>query len=178
MIKIFGRQLFFKFHHIIYNYNLQSPKKNCSLVFERIVDGLERVDIGYFSIPMLKRVLRKNPKKSECYMALSNDRAEVIGFALISYKGAKEIHYAVEEADAFITALGLFPKHRGKGYSQELLEGVANICRAKGLKKLKLSVDKNNVVAIKSYEKFGFTIEQEKKFIRVASVDFLVHKSV
>ena len=177
MIKIFGRQPFFKFHHIIYEYDLKKEVDNSSLICEKIVDDLERINIGYFSIRMLEKVLNHNPDKSECYMFSSAD-GEVVGFALVSFNGAREIHYRVKKSDAFITALGVFPKNRGKGYSQEILKGVVGVCKEKGLKCLRLSVDSDNVVAINAYEKFGFRRSCEKRFIRVASVDFLFNKIV
>ncbi len=178
MIKIFGRQPLFFFHHIVYEYDLQDKTAESKLACEKIVNDFARIDIGYFSMPMLEKVLRKNPDNSECYMFLSGDRQRIVGFALISYKGAKEIHYRIKNADAFITALGIFRSERGKGYSQELLKCVANICHSKGMKCLRLAVDSDNVTAIRAYEKFGFIKYREKKFIRIAGIDFLVNKNL
>ena len=178
MIKIFGRQLFFKFHHLIYDYDVSKNVSCCSLDYELVTDDFERIDIGYFSIRMLKKVLRRNPDYSECYLFKTKSESTIVGFALVSYRGAREIHYKVKETDAFITALGVFPKQRKKGFSQEILKGLAYICRSKGLSTLSLSVDNDNFIAVNAYEKFGFLKRKDVKFIRFATIDFLLHKSV
>lgn len=176
-MKLFGRQLFFKFHHFIYEFAVDDKTPNCNLKYEKVVDNLERIDIGYFSLRMLKNVLRKNSNTSECF-AFIDSEGLTVGFVLICYKGAKDIHYRVKDADAFITALGVFPEYRGKGYSQEILKGIVDICRLKGLRKLKLSVDSNNYAAINAYEKFGFIKIGDKKFFRITAIDFLIKKRV
>lgn len=178
MIKIFGRQPFFKFHHYIYEYDLGKKAPICKLSFEKISGDLKKIDIGYFSIRMLESVLNRNPDLSECFVFYSTDRSKIIGFALLSFIGAKEIHYKIKSTDAFITALGVFPDERGKGYSQEILRGVVWICKSRGLNNMKLSVDSNNGIAINAYEKFGFVKCQEKKFVRIASIDLLFAKSL
>lgn len=178
MIKIFGRQLFFKFYHLIYEFDLAVDVQKPALDYEIITDNIERIDMGYFSIRMLKKVLKNNQNKSDCIMFKAKDTADIVGFALVCYKGAREIHYHIKKTDAFITALGVFKECRGKGYSQEILRGVVDICKSKNLKLLKLSVDSDNHPAINAYEKFGFQKCGEKKFIRVASIDFLCRKAL
>lgn len=179
MIRIFGRHLFFKFRHIVYEYNV-STKNNIETPFvvEKVTNNVQDLDMGYFSIRMLKKVLSKNPHRSEAYIFREKNSMSIIGFVLITYKGAKEIHYKIKEADAFITALGIFPNFRGNGYSQSILEYANYICLINGYHKLKLVVDYNNYVAIKAYEKFGFIKICEKKFFRIMGIDFLLNKSV
>lgn len=178
MIKIFGRQLFFDFHHLIYDYIVSNIFFYSVLDYELVTSDFKRIDMGYFSIRMLKKVLKRNPEYSKCYLFKTKKESIIVGFALVSYRGAKDIHYRVKDTDAFITALGVFAKQRGRGYSQEILKCLANICRTKGLKTLSLSVDSDNYVAINAYEKFGFLKRKEVRFKRIASIDFLLHNDV
>ena len=127
---------------------------------------------------MLSKVLKKNPDCSEAYLFREERENRIIGFALISYKGAKEIHYRIKNADAFITAIGVFPEFRGCGYSQSILSCINNICLKKELHLLRLVVDYDNNIAIKSYEKFGFKKIGERKFIRVMGIDFLININI
>lgn len=177
MIKLFGHQLFFDFKHYIYSYNLNDQKTESTLSAEIVVSNIEDVNMGYFSLNMLRRVLEKNPEKTECYL-FRDAKAEKVGFALLSFRGAREIHYRIRDTDAFITALGVFPSQRGKGFSQEILQSISSICIKRGFHVLKLAVDQNNHIAINSYEKFGFIKQQSKHFYRVLGVDFLLDKKV
>ena len=178
MMKIFGRQLFFKFNHLIYKHEVKNVFNNSNLCYAKIVDNLEKINMGYFSIRMLEKVLKKNKTLSECYMFTTKDKFEIVGFALVCFKGAKEIHYRIKNTDAFITALGVFPAFRGRGYSQDILNGVEKICAQKNVSIIKLAVDYDNIKAIGAYEKFGFKKCDNKRFIRLLGVDFLSNKVV
>lgn len=48
------------------------------------------------------------------------------------------------------------PKYRGKGIGTDMLEEAIKICKKKKCKKIRLSVDKGNVIARKMYIKAGF----------------------
>ena len=178
MIKIFGRQPFFVFHHIIYEYKVSEKNNKQKLMVEKITDNINEADMGYFSMRMLKKVLVKNKNKSEGYLFKNENGSSVIGFAIICYRGAKEMHYRIKNADAYISALGVFPAFQGKGYSQIILNLINSICFEKGFESLKLAVDNNNYIAIKSYEKFGFKRSESKKFIRMLGIDLLIKKTI
>lgn len=60
------------------------------------------------------------------------------------------------------------PTERKKGYATEMLSQVCEIAKAAGLKKLQLSVEKDNIASIKTIKKNGgvyersFVFENEK----------------
>lgn len=178
MIRIFGRQPFFAFHHLIYQRNVEKKMWNQSLSVEIIEGNIKDADMGYFSIRMLMRVLRKNPKTSVCYLFRQNTDRSIIGFAIVCFKGAKEIHYRIKKTDAFITSLGVFDSFRRKGYSQIILENIERICFENNLKTIRLAVDSDNLIAISSYEKYGFKLIGKKKFIRVLGIDLFLNKTL
>ena len=56
------------------------------------------------------------------------------------------------------TGLYLLPAYRGKGLGVEVLEAAADYCRVRlGLHQLSASVAEQNTVALRCYEKAGFT---------------------
>ena len=61
----------------------------------------------------------------------------------------------VPEHYRYLCNLITFKKHRNKGYGTKLMKAVASIPN------LSLEVNKNNIVAIKLYDKFGFQIIAE-----------------
>jgi len=58
--------------------------------------------------------------------------------------------------EAFISVVCLSKDYRGYGLSKVLLEKSIEIAKNKNFLKIKLEVNKNNKIAIKLYNKFGF----------------------
>ena len=179
MLKIFGHCIYFNFRHLIYEYRVTGMRGNKSLFVERITkENISQTDMGYFSVDMLSRVLKKNRECSEGFLFRESASSDVVGFVFIAYRGAREIHYKIINADAFIVAIGVMPSFRGKGFSQEILATVNDICFEKKMKAIKLAVDDDNTVAINSYEKFGFIKGETKAYKRFLGVDFLKNNRI
>ena len=80
------------------------------------------------------------------------------------------LYFLVQEDNQFIGYIGVQPKEdelflskiyiksfeRGKGLGKKAIQFIERLAREKGLKKIVLTVNKNNRVAIKAYEKLGF----------------------
>lgn len=62
---------------------------------------------------------------------------------------------------AFITLVLLDDKYRGKGIASELLKDVLAVCDERGFQSCELEVEKDNLSAIKLYEKHGFSIYEK-----------------
>jgi len=85
--------------------------------------------------------------------------------------GAGFLYFLIKEEDQFIGYVAVLPKgnelllskiyikslRRGKGYGGKAILFIETIAKERGLKKIVLTVNKNNRAAIKAYEKFGFT---------------------
>jgi GNAT superfamily N-acetyltransferase len=49
------------------------------------------------------------------------------------------------------------PEHRGKGVNRRVIEHLKSWAKLQGMTELRLDVYNDNQVAIKAYQKFGFT---------------------
>lgn len=56
------------------------------------------------------------------------------------------------------------PRHRGKGIGTAMLEEAIKICKKKKCKKIRLTADKDNVIARKMYIKAGFKFNKNIGF--------------
>ncbi len=58
--------------------------------------------------------------------------------------------------DLFLSKIYIKSIERGKGFARKAIQFVENLAKGKGLKKITLTVNKNNINSIKAYEKIGF----------------------
>lgn len=77
------------------------------------------------------------------------DNSRIIAFLLL-YCNHKET------LDAYLCNVYVLSDYRGKSLSVGLLKKAIEICKQKGFKSVSLDVDKDNKIAIRIYEKFGF----------------------
>jgi ribosomal protein S18 acetylase RimI-like enzyme len=82
------------------------------------------------------------------------------------------LYFLIREGDLFIGYLSVLPKegelflskiyvlssYRGKGHGRKAVRFIEELAKERGLKKIVLTVNKNNRSSIKAYEAFGFTI--------------------
>lgn len=59
-------------------------------------------------------------------------------------------------SDLFLSKIYIKSDERGKGFARKAIQFVENLAKGKGLKKITLTVNKNNINSIKAYEKIGF----------------------
>lgn len=84
----------------------------------------------------------------------------VHGGASVGY-AAVELHE--ESSTLFISKLYLRRELRGRGLGQRALEALADLAREHGLRRLELTVNKDNALAQRCYARFGMTIEGTKR---------------
>jgi ribosomal protein S18 acetylase RimI-like enzyme len=60
---------------------------------------------------------------------------------------------------SFISSISVIPRYQGTGVSQKLIDFSVEHAGKKGMKYIKLEVNKNNIRAIKFYKSNKFTIE-------------------
>ncbi len=61
-----------------------------------------------------------------------------------------------ENDELFLSKIYIRSCERGKGYGRKAIQFLEKLGREKGLRKITLTVNKNNTDTIKAYEKFGF----------------------
>ena len=74
-----------------------------------------------------------------------------VGLAFIGY-------FAVQPRgdELFLSKIYLRSNHRARGYGKQAVQFVETLARERGLRKVALTVNKNNTGAIRAYEKIGF----------------------
>ena len=89
-------------------------------------------------------------------LAIAEEDGEAVGFAA---------WYPPDEpATVKLDKLYVLPQRHGKGIGRALIEHVAGAARAAGCRTLILNVNRNNVSAIRAYERCGFTIREAGDF--------------
>ena len=58
--------------------------------------------------------------------------------------------------DLFLSKIYIKSIERGKGFARKAIQFVEDLAKEKGLNKITLTVNKNNINSIKAYEKIGF----------------------
>ena len=115
---------------------------------ERPFDGtLKTGEIHYYDL----RELILAPD-SEVLVAVSGD--EIVGSGYARIKKAKD--YLRHEQYAYIGFMFVKPEYRGKGVNWRILDGLEKWALDRGITEIRLEVYKENLAAIRAYEKFGF----------------------
>jgi ribosomal protein S18 acetylase RimI-like enzyme len=67
-------------------------------------------------------------------------------------------YFAVQarEDELFLSKIYLRSSHRARGYGKQTVQYVETLAHERGLRKIVLTVNKNNTAAIRAYQKFGF----------------------
>ena len=60
--------------------------------------------------------------------------------------------------EAHITNIAVHPDFRGRGFGDQLVEGLIHAAHGEGIQRLTLEVRKSNVIAQNLYKKYGFTL--------------------
>lgn len=89
-------------------------------------------------------------------LALAEEQGEVVGFAAW--------YPPPEPATLKLDKLYVLPQRHGHGIGRALIEHVAAAARAAGCRTLILNVNRNNVGAVRAYERCGFAIREAGDF--------------
>lgn len=99
------------------------------------------------------------------YVAKRMGRQDVLFLGIFERFGARHIgniKYEPVDSETGVATMGILigePEYRGKGVAVEVLRASAEwLNKYRGIKEIRLGVSKDNVSAIKSYEKVGFLI--------------------
>ena len=90
-------------------------------------------------------------------LILTNEMKNIIGYG----------HLDSEENKIWL-GICVCENYRGKGYGKKIMNYILGFAKNNNLEKIHLTVDKNNLVAKKLYEKNNFIIEKEnEKFFKM-----------
>lgn len=70
-------------------------------------------------------------------------------------------------------SISVYPEYRGKGIGTKLMGKIIEYLKLKGYSKISLSVQKDNIYAVKMYQQAGFKIidENEQEYIMIVEGD-------
>ncbi len=77
---------------------------------------------------------------------------EKVGYTVLTFGFSLEFH----GRDAFVDELYIGESHRGRGIGKQVLDFLAEVCRAEGIAALHLEVERANTIAQEVYRKQGF----------------------
>ena len=106
---------------------------------------------GYINYYDLKALILQD--KSEVLVVEQDGQIVGSGYALI--KDAKP--YLHHDIYAYLGFMYVLPSHRKQGINKMILEGLKNWSKEQGLSEMRLEVYADNPIAIKAYEKAGFS---------------------
>jgi len=82
---------------------------------------------------------------------------------IIGMMGAFQAQDDIKNNTAQIIAVYVKKKHRGKGISKTLFSSLLKLLNQSNIKKVKLSVNIDQVAAVSLYKKFGFKITNQER---------------
>lgn len=86
------------------------------------------------------------------------DNEEIVGYAVFCIK-EKENHGMRRRKQFDVEAIGIGEEYRGKGYGTKLLNYLKELAKGLECTDMYLTVNEENIPAIKNYEKFGFKLK-------------------
>ncbi len=92
-----------------------------------------------------KQAVKEQIASGALYFIIEEGRAS-IGYIAVQPRGD----------ELFLSKIYLQLSHRAKGYGKKSVQFVETVARDRGLRKIVLTVNKNNTSAISAYEKIGF----------------------
>jgi diamine N-acetyltransferase len=106
--------------------------------------GKAQVDYMLEKFQSIKAIAEQIEQGYQYYLLKTDE-----GF--IGYTGVQP-----REDELFLSKLYIKSSQRGRGYGRKAVQFIESMAREKGLDKITLTVNKNNLDTIKAYEKFGF----------------------
>ncbi len=113
---------------------------------EHYIPIIGRAQVDY----MLERFQSKQAvfqqiRRGLLYFLIRED-SEFIGYIAVHPKGR----------ELFLSKIYVKSSRRGKGYGRKAVQFAETLAKERGLSKIVLTVNKNNINSIKAYEKIGF----------------------
>lgn len=173
-IRLFGRNLLVIYNHAIIKLNAEE-KKNFNINDDIDVYLIDEYNLslckgGETSLSLFSDYLRNQRDRIWGYIFIDKSNNEPIGYFWLFFPGSKEFEYKVV-SEPMISNVYIFEKYRGRGYAGQMMNYALKICWDKGYKHLLAAVRKNNKSAWNAYKKVGFTIIQNKSFIRLLKIN-------
>ena len=176
-IKLLNHNLFVINDYLIYHADfIDIPKIDTKFEMRKITfDNVCLCSKGDFSMARMHKYLKEKADDTEGFLFFDGD--EAIGYLWIMYRGGNHFQYRVRNIDALIYQIDVFPEFRGHGACGVMMRQAFNYLQVqKRISDAYWSVRKNNISAIRAYDKLGAKQVDRKIFLRVLKVNIPYHR--
>lgn len=174
-VKILGRNIFTYFNHIIMQISRESFVCDCKhnefIIKEMNEDVFKDMKTSEFGNLQARALKNKYPDKF-CGLALYLED-DICGYICGLRPVSREAQYRIENCEFFVKYVFVYEKFRGKRVASKLFE---ELFKKTGENTLTLAVRKNNISAIKAYQRLGGKSICENKFLRVLKLNIPYYK--
>lgn len=177
-ISIGGKNIINQYHHYIMTLRLDDfVSLECKgYEFRRVT--LNDIDIlkkGDFAIQNMLPYLKQEKQYSTGLLCIEEITKQPVGYIWVIRRGGNEMVYKIRNVEALISCVCVFKDFRGKNIANGMIGRVVELLREEGGTEVALGVRTDNVSAIRAYEKAGFRITGEKKYLRVLRKNIPYH---
>lgn len=177
-IRLFGKSVYTFYDHTIVKFF--STQKSAEISIPQNVEICEiassNLDVckGGAPLDLLEGYLKKQEKVVKGYAFIDKETKDPIGFYWLFLPGCNEAEYKVRSAP-MVSNVFVFENHRGHGYASLLIKHSVSVCEELGYSYILGAVRKNNRSAWNAYNKIGYEVIGNKRFIRILKLNIPYH---
>ena len=177
-VTIGGKRLIHSYHHYVMSLDLDRFRSmacvgyRCRVVTENDIDVLKR---GDFAVANMLPYLRKEHKYATGLLFFEEATEKPVGYIWVIRRGGNEMSYRIRNVDGFISCVCVFPEFRGRNIANRMLAEIVDLLKREDCRMVALGVNTDNAPAIRAYEKAGFAVTGEKKYLRVLRKNLPYH---
>lgn len=177
-ITILGKKILHSYHHYIMSIKLKDfcPLRETGFLFREITtNDIDLLKRGDFAIQNMLPYLGKEKKYSTGLLCIDETTMQPVGYIWVVRRGGKEMVYKVRYAEALLSCVCVFKEYRGNNIANTLIGGIVDLLRRENIEEVTLGVRTDNKSAIRAYQKAGFKIIDEKRYLRFLRMNFPYH---
>ena len=130
---------------------------------------------GDFSIQNMLPYLKQEKQYSTGLLCVEELTKRPMGFIWVIRRGGNEMVYKIRNVEALISCVCVFKEYRGKNIANGMIGKVVELLREEDGTEVALGVRTDNASAIRAYEKAGFRVTGEKKYLRILRKNIPYH---
>ncbi len=177
-ITFLGKRIVHNYHHYIMTLNLDQFKgiKCDGYKYREVTRGdIEILGQGEFSVANMLPYLASEKKYSTGLLFFDKKNGNPVGYIWVIRRGGNEMSYRIRNIDGLISCVCVFKEYRGQNIANLMLSKIVGLLEEEGCTSVSLGVNTDNVSAIRAYEKAGFIVTGEKKYLRMLRKNIPYH---
>lgn len=178
-LSIAGKSIINRYHHYIMTLRLTDyVSLNCKgYEFRNItLDDIDILKKGDFAIQNMLPYLKREKRYATGLLCVEQTTGTPVGYIWVIRRGGNEMVYKIRRVEALISCVCVFKKYRGRNIANIMIGRIVELLRDEGGNEVALGVRTDNKPAIRAYEKAGFKVTDEKKYLRILRKNFPYHE--